>query len=145
MIEALADVMVMKGVPEHIRSDNGPEFVAKDLRKWLADTGAKTLYIEPGSPWENGYCESFNSKLRDEFLNGEIFYSMKELQRAGGALARPLQHRQAALLAGLQATGASRRWRWQTTRGMEKWKRYALPTSPHPRRRRHITKSAALH
>jgi hypothetical protein len=53
VIEALADVMVAKGVPEHIRSDNGPEFVAKDLRKWLADTGAKTLYIEPGSPWEN--------------------------------------------------------------------------------------------
>jgi putative transposase len=73
-------LMVVKGVPEHIRSDNGPEFVAKDLRKWLADTGAKTLYIEPGSPWENGYCESFNSKLRDEFLNGEIFYSLKEVQ-----------------------------------------------------------------
>src|SRR6267378_3340716 len=54
--------------------------VARDLRKWLADTGAKTLYIEPGSPWENGYCESFNSKLRDEFLNGEIFYSLKEVQ-----------------------------------------------------------------
>ncbi len=80
MIEALADVMVLKGVPEHIRSDNGPEFVAKDLRKWLADTGAKTLYIEPGSPRENGSCESFNSKLRDEFLNGEIFYSLKEVQ-----------------------------------------------------------------
>ena len=80
VIEALADVMVMKGVPEHLRSDNGPEFVARDLRNWLADTGAKTLYIEPGSPWENGYCESFNSKLRDEFLNGEIFYSMKELR-----------------------------------------------------------------
>jgi putative transposase len=58
----------------------GPEFVARDLRKWLANTGAKTLYIEPGSPWENGYCESFNSKLRDEFLNGEIFYSMKEIR-----------------------------------------------------------------
>ena len=80
VIEALADVMVIKGVPEHIRSDNGPEFVARDLRKWLADTGAKTLYIEPGSPWENGYCESFNSKLRDEFLNGESFYSMKEIR-----------------------------------------------------------------
>jgi putative transposase len=80
LIESLADVMVMKGVPEHIRSDHGPEFVAKDLRKRLADTGAKTLYIEPGSPWENGYCESFNSKLRDEFLNGEIFYSLKEVQ-----------------------------------------------------------------
>jgi hypothetical protein len=58
----------------------GPEFVAKELRKWLARTGAATLYIEPGSPWENGYCESFNSKLRDEFLNGEIFYSLKEAQ-----------------------------------------------------------------
>jgi transposase InsO family protein len=80
VIAALADVMVMKGVPEHLRSDNGPEFVARDLRKWLAATGARTLYIEPGSPWENGYCESFNSRLRDEFLNGEIFYSMKELR-----------------------------------------------------------------
>jgi putative transposase len=57
VIEALADVMVMKAVPEHLRSDNGPEFVARDLRKWLAGTGAKTTYIEPGSPWENGYCE----------------------------------------------------------------------------------------
>jgi transposase InsO family protein len=65
VIEVLADVMVLKGIPEHLRSDNGPEFVAKELRKWLADTGAKTLYIQPGSPWENGYCESFNSKLRD--------------------------------------------------------------------------------
>jgi len=54
--------------------------VAKDLRQWLINTGTKTLYIEPGSPWENGYCESFNSKLRDEFLNGEIFYSLKELR-----------------------------------------------------------------
>jgi len=80
VIEALADVMVWKGVPEHLRSDNGPEFVAHDLRKWLAGTGAKTAYIEPGSPWENGYCESFNSKLRDEFLNGEIFHSMKEIR-----------------------------------------------------------------
>ena len=80
VISALADVMVLKGVPEHLRSDNGPEFVAKDLRKWLAKTGAKTLYIEPGSPWENGYCKRFNSKLRDEFLNGETFYSMKELR-----------------------------------------------------------------
>ena len=80
VVEALADVMVERGVPEHLRSDNGPEFVAKDLRQWLINTGAKTMYIEPGSPWENGYCESFNSKLRDEFLNGEIFYSLKELR-----------------------------------------------------------------
>ena len=72
--------MVMKGVPEHLRFDNGPELVAGDLSQWLANTGAKTLYIEPGSPSENDICESFNSKLRDEFLNGEIFYSMKELR-----------------------------------------------------------------
>jgi transposase InsO family protein len=80
VIGALADVMVIKCVPEHLLSNNGPEFIAKQPRKWLAATGAKTLYIEPGSPWENGYCESFNSQLRDEFLNGEVFYSMKELR-----------------------------------------------------------------
>ena len=74
VIEVLADVMLLRGVPEHIRSDNGPELVAKELRNWLAKVGTGTLYIEPGSPWENGYCESFNGKLRDECLNGEIFY-----------------------------------------------------------------------
>jgi putative transposase len=80
VIETLADAMLARGIPEHIRSDNGPEFVAKSLRSWLAGLGTKPLYIEPGSPWENGYCESFNSKLRDECLNGEIFYSLKEAQ-----------------------------------------------------------------
>jgi hypothetical protein len=80
VIETLADVMLMRGVPDHIRSDNGPEFTAKALRAWLATVGASTLYIEPGSPWENGYCESFNGRLRDELLNGEIFYSLREAQ-----------------------------------------------------------------
>ena len=80
VIEALADVMLRRGVPENIRSDNGPEFVAKELRKWLASVGTGTLYIEPGSPWEKGYRGSFNGKLRDECLNGEIFYSLKEAQ-----------------------------------------------------------------
>jgi transposase InsO family protein len=80
VIEALADVMLYRGIPENIRSDNGPEFVAEELRKWLAKVGTGTLYIEPGSPWENGYCESFNGKLRDECLNGEIFYSLREAQ-----------------------------------------------------------------
>ena len=65
VIEVLADAMIAHGIPEYIRSDNGPEFVAKELRQWLAQTCSATLYIEPGSPWENGYCESFNSKLRD--------------------------------------------------------------------------------
>ena len=80
VIEALADVMLFRGILENIRSDNGPEFVAKEFRQWLAKLGTGTLYIEPGSPWENGYCESFNGKLRDECLNGEIFYSLKEAQ-----------------------------------------------------------------
>ncbi len=78
VIETMADAMLERGVPEHIRSDNGAEMTAKVVRSWLANLGAQTLYIEPGSPWENGYCESFNGKLRDECLNGEIFYSLKE-------------------------------------------------------------------
>ncbi len=73
-------VMLWRGIPEHMRSDNGPEFIAEELRKWLAKVGTGVLYNEPGSPWENGYCESFNGKLRDECLNGEIFYSLKEAQ-----------------------------------------------------------------
>ena len=62
----------------HVRSDNGPEFIAKAVREWIAGVGARTAFIAPGSPWENGYCESFNSKLRDELLNGELFYSLAE-------------------------------------------------------------------
>jgi putative transposase len=84
VIETMADVMLVRGVPEHIRSDNGPEMTAKIVRHWLAQVGTKTLYIEPGSPWENGYCESFNGKLRDELLNGEIFYSLKEAKAVIG-------------------------------------------------------------
>jgi transposase InsO family protein len=80
VIETLADAMLFEGVPAYIRSDNGPEMIAKVLREWLSGLGTKSLYIEPGSPWENGYCESFNGKLRDECLNGEIFYSLKEAQ-----------------------------------------------------------------
>lgn len=78
VIDTMADVMLAKGVPEHIRSDNGAEMTAKIVRNWSAKLRAKTLYIAPGSPWENGYCEPFNGKLRDECLNGEIFHSLKE-------------------------------------------------------------------
>jgi transposase InsO family protein len=78
VIEALADVMITHGTPEYIRSDNGSEFIAQKLREWLRDVGVITAYIEPGSPWENGYCESFNSRMRDEFLNGELFGNMHE-------------------------------------------------------------------
>lgn len=80
VIDVLAEAMVEHGVPAYLRSDNGPEMVAKNLRCWLAAVGAQTLYIEPGSPWENGYCESFNGKFRDELLNGEIFYTLREAQ-----------------------------------------------------------------
>lgn len=80
VLETLADAMICRGRPAHIRSDNGPEFIAKALRRWIAQVGAQTAYIEPGSPWENGYCESFNSKLRDELLNGEIFHSLREAE-----------------------------------------------------------------
>jgi putative transposase len=136
VIESLADVMVMKGVPEHIRSDNGPEFVAKDLRKWLADTGAKTLYIEPGSPWENGYCESFNSKLRDEFLNGEIFYSLKEVQvlaerwRVNYNTIRPTLFARLPIASTRDVATRSEHRVWRSG------KQSTLSTSPHPRRRR---------
>ena len=80
VIDIFADVMVERGVPEYIRSDNGPEMIAKVLRNWLARVGTKTAYIMPGSPWENGYCESFNGKLRNELLDGEIFYTLREAQ-----------------------------------------------------------------
>ena len=73
-------MMARRGIPDHIRSDDGPEFTAKEVRKWPGRVGAKTLYIEPGSPWENGYVESFNGKLRDELLDREISYTSKEVQ-----------------------------------------------------------------
>ena len=78
MIDLLFNLFVFRGIPEHIRSDNGPEFTAKAIRKWLGRLGVKTLYIEPGSPWENGYIESFNGKMRDELLNREIFTTLHE-------------------------------------------------------------------
>ncbi len=76
----LTDLFLKYGTPEYIPSDNGGEFTAKTVRQWLAHMGVQTLYIEPGSPWENGYNESFNGKLRDELLNGEIFYTLREAQ-----------------------------------------------------------------
>lgn len=80
IIEILADLFITKGTPEYIRSDNGSEFTATKLREWLSEVNVATAYIEPGSPWENGYCESFNSKMRDEFLNMEIFDTMFEVE-----------------------------------------------------------------
>jgi putative transposase len=78
VLERLTDLFIHRGVPDHIRSDNGAEFTSKAVREWLAKVGVKTLFIEPGSPWENGYIESFNGKLRDELLAREIFYTLLE-------------------------------------------------------------------
>lgn len=80
VMACLTDLFCDRGVPVHIRSDNGPEFIAKRLRAWLDRLAVKPLFIDPGSPWENGYIESFNGKLREEFLNGEIFYTVKEAE-----------------------------------------------------------------
>ena len=87
-IDVLSDLCILHGVPGHMRTDNGPEFVAKAVQVWVAAVDAKTAYIEPGSPWENGYVESFNAHLRDELLDGEIFYTLRELgssSKVGGA------------------------------------------------------------
>ena len=78
VIDELFKLFIFQGIPEHIRSDNGPEFTAKAVRKWLSRLGVKTLFIERGSPWENGYIESFNGKMRDELLNREIFTTLEE-------------------------------------------------------------------
>ena len=80
VLERLAELFIQRGTPDYIRSDNGAEFTAKAVRAWLGRVGVRTLYIEPGSPWENGYIESFNGKLRDELLNGEIFDTLLEAQ-----------------------------------------------------------------
>ena len=78
VMDQLFELIIFRGIPEHIRSDNGPEFTAKAIRGLLNRLGVKTLFIEPGSPWENGYIESFNGKLRDELLNREVFYTLTE-------------------------------------------------------------------
>ena len=80
VIDVLSDLFILRGVPGHIRSDNGSEFIAQAVQDWIKAVGAKTAYIAPGSPWENGYVESFNARLRDERRNGEIFYSLREAQ-----------------------------------------------------------------
>ena len=80
VIDVLSDLFILRGVPGYIRSDNGPEFIAQAVQDWIKAVGAKTAYIAPGSPWENGYVESFNARFRDELLDGEIFYSLKEAQ-----------------------------------------------------------------
>ena len=80
VIDVLSELFILRGVPGHIRSDNGLEFIARSVQAWITAVGAKTAHIAPGAPWENGYVESFNARLRDELPNGEIFYTLKEAQ-----------------------------------------------------------------
>lgn len=88
IIEVLRGLFIAHGTPEHMRSDNGPEFIAKALREWLERSAEGPLYIEPGSPWENGYAESFHSKLRDEFLGCEVFESLRDATALGATWRR---------------------------------------------------------
>jgi transposase InsO family protein len=92
VIDSLAELLAMRGVPEHIRSDNGPEFVAKAIQRWLGQLNMKALYIEPGSPWENGYAESFHSRLRDEFLAIEEFESLAAARMLSSAWKEDYNH-----------------------------------------------------
>ncbi len=92
IIEQLFELIIFRGIPEHIRSDNGPEFTAKAMRKWLNRIGVKMLFTEPGSPWENGYIESLNGKLRDELLNREIFTTLTEAKVLIGQWRREYNH-----------------------------------------------------
>jgi transposase InsO family protein len=91
-IDTLAELFAMRGVPRHIRSDNGPEFIAKAIRRWLAQVEVETLYIEPGAPWENGYAESFHSRLRDEFLATEEFENLAAARKLTGAWREDYNH-----------------------------------------------------
>lgn len=93
VVEVLVELFMIRGVPRHIRSDNGPEFVAAALKRLAALTGVENLYIEPGSPWENGYAESFHSRLRDELLNAEVFADVREAKALGAAWKNEYNHR----------------------------------------------------
>lgn len=93
VLDVLRDLLVIRGVPKHIRSDNGPEFIARAIREFLASAGIETLYVEPGSPWQNGYAESFHSRLRSELLDAEVFETVAEAQGLSAAWKNEYNHR----------------------------------------------------
>jgi transposase InsO family protein len=93
VIDVLAELFRIRGVPKHIRSDNGPEFIAQAIPRWLSLAGVETLYVEPGSPWENGYAESFHSRLRDELTNREEFTNLAEARHLADAWRLEYNHR----------------------------------------------------
>lgn len=106
VIDVLADLFVIRGVPKHIRSDNGPEFVAQAIRRWLKRAGVEVLYITPGSPWENGFVESFHSRLRDECLSLEVFDNVKHAQALVASWRSDYNHRRPHSSLGYQTPAA---------------------------------------
>jgi transposase InsO family protein len=106
VVNLVRDVMVIRGVPRHIRSDNGPEFIAGAIRRYLEGAGVRTLYIAPGSPWENGYAESFHGRLRDELLNAESFADYREARALGAAWKNEYNHRRPHSSLGYQTPAA---------------------------------------
>ncbi len=106
VIETLAYLFAVRGAPQYLRSDNGPEFIAQAIQAWLASSGAATLYIAPGSPWENAYIESFNSRFRDELLNAETFACLKEAQVLVEAYRRQYNHQRPHSSLGYQTPAA---------------------------------------
>jgi len=93
VLDAICDLMLIRGVPRHIRSDNGPEFITDAIRRLLGQAGVETLYIEPGVPWQNGYAESFGSRLRDELLNAELFADLREAKALSAMWRNDYNHR----------------------------------------------------
>jgi putative transposase len=106
VLDVLRDLFVIRGVPKHIRSDNGPEFIAQAVRKFLAAAGVETLYVEPGSPWQNGYAESFHSRLRSELLDAEVFETVAEAQALSAAWKNDYNHRRPHSSLGYQTPAA---------------------------------------
>ncbi len=106
VVEWLGEVMLIRGVPQHIRSDNGPEFIARAIRRFLTAVGVETLYIAPGSPWENGYAESFHSRLRDELLNAEVFEGLRDAKALAGHWKNEYNHRRPHSSLGYQTPAA---------------------------------------
>jgi transposase InsO family protein len=106
VVNTLIELAQVRGVPRHIRSDNGSEFIASAIRSWLAGAKVQTLYIAPGSPWENGYAESFNGKLRDELLNAELFANVTEARALGTAWRLDYNHRRPHSALGYQTPAA---------------------------------------
>ncbi|HEX6960674.1 MAG TPA: IS3 family transposase [Lacipirellula sp.] len=119
VIDWLAELLAMRGVPKCIRSDNGPEFIARAIRKWLAQVGVQTLYVQPGSPWQNGYAESFHSRLRDEFLAMEEFESLAAARQLTAAFRDDYNHHRPHGSLGYQAPAAfAARWAASATESL---------------------------